>query len=216
MSLKYGLIKSKNWSDFGNDILVTIYYYRASNLDSISVFNVMKNWLENYYNDEDEFILNKLQFFANTVICDSSSFSAEQLNRLIRKRRELDANGGGLKKLIPNAMNGPTPIIPKNMQHIRLLDTDPLELARQLTIMDFKLYSSIRPIECLGKAWSKDGADNAINVKQSIDYCNRLTSWVTGSILNNREAKKRVVVIKHWSQVANVSYFAPERRELKG
>lgn len=174
-------------------------------ISAYSVFNVMKNWLENYYNDEDEFILNKLQFFANTVICDSSSFSAEQLNRLIRKRRELDANGGGLKRLIPNAMSGPVPIVPKNMQHIRLLDTDPLELARQLSIMDFKLYSSIRPIECLGKAWSKDSSENAVNVKQSIDYCNRLTSWVTGSILNNKEAKKRVVVVKHWSQVANVS-----------
>lgn len=174
-------------------------------ISAYSVFNVMKNWLENYYNDEDEFILNKLQFFANTVICDSSSFSAEQLNRLIRKRRELDANGGGLKRLIPNAMSGPVPIVPKNMQHIRLLDTDPLELARQLSIMDFKLYSSIRPIECLGKAWSKDSSENAVNVKQSIDYCNQLTSWVTGSILNNKEAKKRVVVIKHWSQVANVS-----------
>lgn len=168
----------------------------------------MKNWLENYYNDEDEFILNKLQFFANTVIYDSSSFSAEQLNKLIRKRRELDANGGGLKKLIPNTAYGPTPIMPKNIQQIRLLETDPLELARQLSIMDFKLYSSIRPIECLGKAWSREGAENAVNVKQSIDYCNRLTSWVTGSILSNREAKKRVTVIKYWSQVANVSYIS--------
>ncbi|KAI8646175.1 ras guanine nucleotide exchange factor domain-containing protein [Parasitella parasitica] len=180
-----------------------IWTERKQKLVRLRVFNVMKNWLENYYNNEDEFILDKLQFFANTVICDSSSFSAEQLNRLIKKRRELDANGGGLKKLIPNAMYGPMPIIPKNMQHIRLLDTDPLELARQLTIMDFKLYSSIQPIECLGKAWSRDYADNAANVKLSIDYCNRLTSWVTGSILSNKEAKKRVVVIKHWSQVAN-------------
>ncbi|KAI9358806.1 ras guanine nucleotide exchange factor domain-containing protein [Pilaira anomala] len=62
---------------------------------------------------ENEFILNKLQFFANTVICDSFSFSAEQLNRLIRKRIELDANGGRLKKLIPNTTSGPMPILPK-------------------------------------------------------------------------------------------------------
>ncbi|KAI9487373.1 MAG: ras guanine nucleotide exchange factor domain-containing protein [Benjaminiella poitrasii] len=180
-----------------------IWTDKKQKLVRLRVFNVMKNWLENYYNDEDEFILNKLQFFANTVICDSSSFSAEQLNRLIRKRRELDANGGGLKKLIPNTLNGPTPILPRNLQHIRLLDTDPLELARQLTIMDFKFYSSIRPIECLGKAWSNDGAENAENVKQSIDYCNRLTSWVSGSILIYKEAKKRVIVIKYWAQVAN-------------
>ncbi|KAI8969264.1 ras guanine nucleotide exchange factor domain-containing protein [Mycotypha africana] len=179
-----------------------IWTDKKQKLVRLRVFNVMKNWLENYYNDEDEFILDKLQFFANTVICDSSSFSAEQLNRLIRKRRELEENTGGLKKLIPNALYGPMPIMPKNLQHIHLLDTDPLEMARQLTILDFKLYSSIQPIECLGKAWCKDGS-TAVNVKQSIDYCNRLTAWVTGTILSNKEAKKRVVLLKYWAQVAN-------------
>lgn len=169
-----------------------------------SVFNVMKNWLENYYNDEDEPILNRLEFFTNTVIRDASPFSADQLNRLIRKRKELDANGG-LKKLVPATMTGPNPIMPKNMSRIRLLETDALELARQLSIMDFKLYSNIRPIECLSKAFSRDDANTAVNVKQSIDYCNRLTAWVTGSILAYEEAKKRVVIIKYWAQVANVS-----------
>lgn len=172
---------------------------------SFSVFNVMKNWLENYYNEEDEFILDRLESFTNTVIRDTSSFSADQLIRLIQKRRELDADDG-LKKLVPNALEGPEPIIPKNLStNITLLDTDPLELARQLSLVDFKLYSSIRPIECLNKAWSRDDADLAVHVKQSIDYCNRLTSWVTGSILEHDEVKKRVTVIKHWTQVADVS-----------
>ncbi|KAG1474165.1 hypothetical protein G6F56_000513 [Rhizopus delemar] len=177
-----------------------IWTDKKQKLVRLRVFNIMKNWLENYYNEEDEFILNKLQFFANTVICDSSSLSAEQLNRLIRKRREQDE--GGLKKLIPNELNGPMPIVPKDLNHIRLLDTDPLEMARQLSIMDFKLYSSIRPIECLGKAWSRED-DSAANVKQSIDYCNKLTAWVTGSILSYKEPKKRAVTIKYWSQVAS-------------
>ena len=173
-----------------------------------SVFNVMKSWLENYYNDEDEFILGRLEFFTNTVIRDASSFSADQLNRLIRKRKELDANGG-LKKLVPNIMAAPMPIKPKDITRITLLDIDPMELSRQLTLMDFKLYSSIRPIECLNKAWSREDTEGtvAMNVKQSIDYCNRLTCWVTDSILANEEAKKRVVVIKYWAQVASVSLF---------
>ncbi|KAI9358804.1 ras guanine nucleotide exchange factor domain-containing protein [Pilaira anomala] len=89
------------------------------------------------------------------------------------------------------------------MQHIHLLGTDPLELARQLTIMDFKLYSSLCPIECLGKAWSKNLSENAVNVKQFISYCNQLTSWVACSILCDKEAKKHVIVVKHWSQAAN-------------
>lgn len=169
------------------------------------MFNVMKNWLESYYIDEDEFILDQLEFFTTTVIRDASSFSADQLMGLINKRRELDADDQ-LKKLVPNNMAGPPPIIPKNVTStsISLLDTDPLELARQLSLLDFKLYSSIRPIECLNKAWSRDDTDLAVHVKQSIDYCNRLTAWVTGSILEHEEAKRRVVVIKHWAQVADV------------
>ena len=165
----------------------------------------MKNWLENYYNDEDEFILDRLEFFTNTAIRDASAFAADQLDRLIVKRREIDADDG-LKKLVPNNTAGPTPIIPKSLAgEFGLLDTDPLELARQLSIMDFKLYSSIRPIECLNKAWSRDDQDLAVHVKQSIDYCNRLTAWVTGSILKHDEAKRRVTVIKHWAIVADVS-----------
>ncbi|KAF7727743.1 hypothetical protein EC973_007202 [Apophysomyces ossiformis] len=181
-----------------------IWTERKQKLVRLRVFNVMKNWLENYYNDEDEPILGRLEFFTNTVIRDASPFSADQLNRLIRKRKELDANGG-LKKLVPAKMQGPSPIMPKNRSCIRLLETDALELARQLSIMDFKLYSNIRPIECLGKAWSREDAKGKIatNVKQSIDYCNRLTAWVTGSILVHEEAKKRVVIIKYWAQVAN-------------
>lgn len=174
----------------------------------------MKTWLENYYNEEDEFVLGRLEFFTNTVIRDASSFAADQLNRLIRKRRELDVKGG-LKKLVPNTIPTPLPIMPKDITRITLLDIDPVELARQLTIMDFKLYSSIRPIECLNKAWSREDTTGNVakNVKQSIDYCNRLTCWVSDSILANEEAKKRVTVIKHWAQVANVSEWL---RRLSG
>ncbi|KAI9302013.1 ras guanine nucleotide exchange factor domain-containing protein [Cunninghamella echinulata] len=173
----------------------------------LRVFNVLKNWLENYYYEEDEFILGRLEFFTNTVIRDASPFSADQLNRLIRKRKEADNNQAGLKKMVPiKAQGQPSPIIPKNMSNFQLMDTNPKEMARQLSILDFKLYSSIRPIECLNKAWSRDimknGVPIAINVIQSIDYCNRLTSWVTHSILEHEEAKKRISVIKYWAHVA--------------
>ncbi|KAI7869234.1 ras guanine nucleotide exchange factor domain-containing protein [Spinellus fusiger] len=181
-----------------------IWTERKQKLVRLRVFNVMKNWLENYYSDEDEPILAKLEFFTDTVVRDTSPFAADQLNRLIQKRRELNANVN-LKKLVPNTTSGPTSIMPKNISHIKILETDPLELARQLSIMDFKLYSSILPIECLGQAWSKDDPDTnaATNVKQSIDYCNRLTAWVTEGILVYEEPKKRVVIIKYWVQVAN-------------
>ncbi|KAI7865102.1 ras guanine nucleotide exchange factor domain-containing protein [Spinellus fusiger] len=177
---------------------------RKQKLIRLRVFNVMKNWLENYYSEEDHSVLERIELFNNTVVRDSSVFAADQLNRLIHKRKDMEAFDD-VRKLVPNSKTGPLPIMPKNIACVKLLETDSLEMARQLSIMDFNLYSKIRPTECLNKIWSVgDTQENiAVNVKQSIDYCNRLTCWVTNSILSNDEPKKRAVFIKYWAQVAD-------------
>ncbi|SAM08772.1 hypothetical protein [Absidia glauca] len=168
----------------------------------LRVFNVLKNWLEQYYNEDDHVILDELLHFTTTTIRTTLRFSAEQLERLIRKRQE--ATGDGLKKMVLTLPTAPPmPILPRNRKKFRLLDIDPLEVARQMTIMDFKLYSSIRPVECLNKAWSKeDEAHVAVNIRASIEYCNQVTSWVSDAILSQLEVKKRVTLIKHWVQIA--------------
>lgn len=168
----------------------------------LRVFNVLKNWLEQYYNEDDHVILDELLRFTTTTIRSTLRFSAEQLERLIRKRQE--ATGDGLKKMVLTLPTSPPmPILPRNRKKFRLLDIDPLEVARQMTILDFKLYSSIRPVECLNKAWSKeDEAHVAVNIRASIEYCNQVTSWVSDAILSQVEVKKRVTLIKHWVQIA--------------
>ncbi|KAH8553735.1 ras guanine nucleotide exchange factor domain-containing protein [Umbelopsis sp. PMI_123] len=170
----------------------------------LRVFNVLKNWLETYFIEEDSLSLERLQKFTNSTIRDTLAFSAEQLDKLIKKRQETD-DQGGLRKMVLNlGVTAPPPIVPKNLKRLKLLDIDTLELARQLTILDFKLYSSIRPIECLDKAWSRDDArgEVAVNVKSSIEFCNQVTAWVTDTILSQNEIRKRCNVIKYWVQVA--------------
>jgi hypothetical protein len=166
----------------------------------------MKNWLENYYIDEDFPLLARFEQFTNGIIRDTFEFAANQLDRLIKKRIE---SSGSIKKIVQNKFTGPDPIYPKNITNLQQLhEIDPVEMARQLSIMDFKLYSSIRPIELLGKAWSDHDANGiAKNIKASIHYCNRLTSWVTDSILAHDEAKRRAAVVKFWVHVADVRQF---------
>lgn len=43
----------------------------------------------------------------------------------------------------------PPPIVPKR---IELLDIDPLEMARQLTVRESQLYQKIRPLECIQRS----------------------------------------------------------------
>ncbi|GAB5585161.1 hypothetical protein Unana1_00061 [Umbelopsis nana] len=181
-----------------------VWTEKKQKLVRLRVFNVLKNWLETYFIEEDALSLERLQKFTDSTIRDTLSFSAEQLDKLIKKRQETD-DQGGLRKMVPNlCVTAPSPIVPKNMKRLKLLDIDTLELARQLTILDFKLYSSIRPIECLDKAWSQDDArgEVAANVKSSIEFCNQVTAWVTDTILSQNEIRKRCNVIKYWVQVA--------------
>ncbi|KAI8063778.1 ras guanine nucleotide exchange factor domain-containing protein [Gongronella butleri] len=185
---------------------IEVWTNKKLKLIRLRVFNVLKTWLEMAYNNEDDTdVLDELERFTTTTIRSTLRFSAEQLERLIAKRRE-SANDTLKKMVLTLPTSPPLPILPRNRKKFRLLDLDPLEVARQMTIMDFKLYSAIRPVECLNKAWSRDDDEQsstiATNIRASIEYCNQVTSWVSDAILSQHEVKKRVTLIKFWVQVA--------------
>ncbi|KAL1915665.1 uncharacterized protein VTP21DRAFT_6424 [Calcarisporiella thermophila] len=169
----------------------------------LRVFNVMKNWLENYYqDDEDARCLPAMREFVATTMQEYSLPSA-QLIKLIDKR--MQSPDAGFRKMVLNVnnMQAPPSIVPKNLRKFKLLELDPLELARQLTLMDAKLYNKIRPVECLNKAWSNlDSADVAKNVKAMIEQSNQTTGWVAETILTQTEVKRRTGLIKHFVAIA--------------
>ena len=184
-----------------------IWKEKKLKLVRLRVFNVIKSWLETYFNEEeDRPILPEISHFTEHVIVESMKFGAEQLAKLIKKRM-LAEDSSQIRKMKLNVRPAemPVPILPKNMKRIKLLELDPHELARQMTIMDFKLYNRIKPVECLDKNWGKPDSDQghiAANVKASIEHSNQVTAWVTDSILSKEEVKKRAVVLKHWIFVA--------------
>ncbi|KAG1050442.1 hypothetical protein G6F43_007285 [Rhizopus delemar] len=188
---------------------VEIWNEKKLKLVRLRVFNVIKSWLETYFNEqEDRPILSTLSQFTDQVISNSMKFGAEQLTKLIKKRL-LAEDSGQIRKMKLNVRTEdmPVPILPKNLKRIKLLEVDPHELARQMTIMDFRLYNRIKPVECLDKNWGKpdveEGTHIAANVKASIEHSNQITAWVTDSILTMEEVKKRATVLKHWILVAD-------------
>ncbi|KAL2829230.1 ras guanine nucleotide exchange factor domain-containing protein [Aspergillus cavernicola] len=174
------------------------------------VVNILKTWFENYWmepNDEAHMqLLERAHAFTKDSIATTKTPGSTQLLTVIEQRlRGLDTT---VKRLVPTqATPAPTPIIPKNMKKLKFLDIDPTEFARQLTIIESRLYSKIRPTECLNKTWQKkvgpDEPEPASNVKALILHSNQLTNWVAEMILNQSDVKKRVVVIKHFVNVAD-------------
>lgn len=105
------------------------------------------------------------------------------------------------KMVLPQS--APQPILPKS-RRIKFLDIDATEMARQLTLLESKLYNKIKPMECLGKAWSKPDSDvHAKGIKDTISTSNKITGWVAEAILVQDDLKKRAAWIKQFIAIAD-------------
>ena len=175
------------------------------------VVNILKSWLETYWmegNDEgSRKLLERIYAFAKNSVATSKTPGSAPLMTVVEQR--MKGQDTSAKRLVLTLTNSaPAPILPKNMKKLKFLDIDATEFARQLTIVESKLYGKIRPTECLNKTWQKkvkpEEPDPAPNVKSLILHSNQLTNWVAEMILSQSEVKKRVVVIKHFVTIADV------------
>ncbi|KAF9201163.1 hypothetical protein BGZ49_008621, partial [Haplosporangium sp. Z 27] len=170
----------------------------------LRVFNIIKTWLENYYLEdevEDRQILPRIKSFAeSTQMRELMSFAVVQLIKLVEKR---EASDGSFRKMVLNlSTQAPPPITPRNLKRIKFMDLDPLEFARQLTIMESNNYNKIKPVECLAKAWTSDDPTLAVNIRKMIETSNLYANWINEIILTEPEVRKRVLIIKQLISIA--------------
>lgn len=177
------------------------------------VVNILKNWFDNFWmedqSEETKQLIRDVYTFARDTVKTTETPGSGPLMTILEKRLRGQDTGKGL--VLTLGQNTPQPIMPKNMRKLKFLDIDVTEFARQLTIVESKLYGKIKPTECLNKTWQKKVGENdpepAPNVKALILHSNQLTNWVAEMILTQLDVKKRVVVIKHFVAVADVCLF---------
>ncbi|KAF9327127.1 hypothetical protein BGZ91_001618 [Linnemannia elongata] len=173
----------------------------------LRVFNIIKSWLETYYledeADDREALAMIKDFSGSAAMKDTMSFAAVQLIKLVEKREQSE---GAFRKMVLNlTTQAPQPITPRNLKKIKFLELDPLEFARQLTIMEANAYNKIKPVECLAKAWTSEDpeiAAKAVNIKKMIETSNLYSNWINELVLSEKELKKRVLVIRHLVMIA--------------
>lgn len=142
----------------------------------------MKSWLENYGTDSAEDIhTERLIYNFATVSPYDDFFNApmDQLLRLVRMREDGEKS---LRKVTPSRhRETPAPSLPKSLKNLKFLELDPLEIARQLTIMEASMWGKIQPVECLKKAWSDKTEDGNLandfspNIKAMIAMTNQVS-----------------------------------------
>ena len=176
------------------------------------VVNILKSWFDNYWMENNDqagnHLLSRVYSFAKDSIATTGTPGSGPLMTVVEQR--MRGQDTSAKRLVLTLNTStPVPIMPKNMKKLKFLDIDATEFARQLTIIESRLYGKIKPAECLNKTWQRkvapDDPEPAANVKALILHSNQLTNWVAEMILTQSDVKKRVVVIKHFVSVAEVS-----------
>ncbi|KAK4143835.1 ras guanine nucleotide exchange factor domain-containing protein [Dichotomopilus funicola] len=175
------------------------------------VVNILKSWLDTFwmedYNEETKQLIRDMYNFAKDTIKTAETPGSVPLMTILEQR--LSGKDFGGRRMVQTVnQNTPAPIMPKNMKKLKFLDIDVVEFARQLTIIESKLYAKIKSTECLNKTWQKKVGEGepepAPNVKALILHSNQMTNWVAEMILSQTDVRKRVVVIKHFVAVADV------------
>lgn len=174
------------------------------------VVNILKNWFENFWmedptTEETKSLLRDVYTFARDTVKSTETPGSAPLMAVLDQR--LSGKEVGRRLIQTQNQPTPAPIMPKNMKKLKFLDIDVTEFARQLTIIESRLYGKIKPTECLNKTWQKKVGEGepepAPNVKALILHSNQMTNWVAEMILAQSDVKKRVVVIKHFVAVAD-------------
>jgi hypothetical protein len=75
--------------------------------------------------------------------------------------------------------------LPSHRRYRRWCDFDPIEVARQLTILDRRRYLRLQPREFLNQVWTKERlAPQCPNLLEMIGAFNQVSSFITGEVLS--------------------------------
>lgn len=193
----------------------------------LRVYNVFKGWLESHWrHDRDNTAMDYIVNFAKTRLMTDLPTAGKRLLDLAEKVSavhgpvvpRLVSSMGKTNTAIAQYVHPDTPLPPPILGKkelnllkqwktgdaaITILDFDPLELARQLTIKESRIFCSILPEELLDTEWTRKSGSLAVNVRAMSTLSTDLAHLVADSILYLEEPKKRAATIKHWVKIAN-------------
>ena len=168
---------------------------------NIMILIVEKYWTESYQN---ELVIKRWYEFSQGSSVQSHAIGkqlSQDLSRLLAKEKVCVPS----EPMIPTTK--PPAVLTKGssfLKKMKLMDIDPIELARQLTLREFNLYSKITKSACIAKVWGKKSGLNESyeSITSFIRASNQLTNFVSYMILRKNESKKRGQVIRYFVQVA--------------
>lgn len=176
----------------------------------LRVCSILLKWLEIDFNSflEDPPLSQSLVDFITVELLPCAKYKAllKKFDLLLKK--QLDPQRIDPKSYI--TVPPPPPELPVIFEAnaFDIADIPSVEVARQVSLIDFDLYDVILPKECVNQNWNKDKKMLlAPNITKAIERFNDFSNWVSTKIITTPLLKTRINVIVKFVDIAYVSFF---------
>eukprot|EP00301_Raphidiophrys_heterophryoidea_P025032 c8299_g1_i1.p1 GENE.c8299_g1_i1~~c8299_g1_i1.p1 ORF type:complete len:696 (-),score=177.61 c8299_g1_i1:27-2114(-) len=187
----------------------------------LRVVNVLRQWLENYFHDfedDDDLMAELVSLIADVIGTQHPLAKYTELSGMLTKivRRKLNKEEKRVKE--SEAQDLPKPVIDKKLsrrllqpmmgdEELSILEFEPLEVSRQMTLISSNLFRAVQPKELLNSNWTKKGsAKLSPNIHAITRRFNILSMWVQREALSSKDVKVRAQTLSKMIQIAHYCF----------
>lgn len=193
-------------------------YARATSMEMRNAtVRFMYVWLSQFWFDRtDATVLDRLRDFTAQTPPTELQAPLDALTKLVHCRLQEGGSTPTMPKVDVQPAGAPAPLISRSqsaalrsasdMREVSLLDLEPLELARQITLVENALYCSISPLDLLFRQTAFKGeqlGSSSSSIKAMSLLTTQLTNWMGECILRESDIKRRTQLLRFFVRLGD-------------